>query len=86
MMAELTHIKELVKQLDVHLGGCPDLCRHLAQIFAVTEKSISMISSGNFDGRKRSAAGAAIDSPPFPETPSPLSGVSNMPFKANKKR
>ncbi|CAM0951026.1 unnamed protein product [Alopecurus aequalis] len=87
VMTELSNIKELVKQLDVHLGGCPDLCKHLAaQIFAVTDKSISMIRSGNFDGRKRSAAGAGIDSPSFPETPSPLSGVSNMPFKANKKR
>ena len=87
VMTELSHVKELVKQLEVHLGGCPDLCKHLAaQIIAVTERSLGMIRSGNFGGRKRSAAGAGIDSPTFPETPSPLSGVSDMPLKVNKKR
>ncbi|CAM0951027.1 unnamed protein product [Alopecurus aequalis] len=105
-MPVLSHVKELVKQLELNLGGCPDLCKqgrslhqsdsssssapvcnHLAaQIFTVTERSIGMIMSGHFDGPKRSAAGAGIDSPPFPETPSPLSGVSGMPFKTNKKR
>lgn len=89
VMTELSHIQELVKQLDVHLGGCPDpdLCKHLTtQIFTVTEKSISMIRSGNFDGPKRSAVSAGLDSPSLSTTPSPLSGVSGMPFKANKKR
>ncbi|KAM0900250.1 hypothetical protein ACQ4PT_020761 [Festuca glaucescens] len=87
VMTELSHIKELVKQLDVHLGGCPDLCKNLAaQISTVTERSIGMIRSGHFDGLKRSAGGAGIDSPAFPSTPSPHSGVSNMHFKANKKR
>jgi len=89
VMTELSYIKELVKQLDVHLGGSPDLCKHLAaQIFTVTEKSISMIRSGHFDldGRKRSAVGAGLDSTPLSATPSPLSGVSDMAFKPNKKR
>ncbi|KAM0876924.1 hypothetical protein ACQ4PT_035843 [Festuca glaucescens] len=89
VVTELSHIKELVKQLDVHLGGSPDLCKDLAaQIFTVTEKSISMIRSGHFDfdGRKRSATGTGLDSPPLSATPSPLSGVSDMPFKTNKKR
>ncbi|KAK1630362.1 hypothetical protein QYE76_004677 [Lolium multiflorum] len=86
-MTELSYVKELVKQLDVHLGGCPDLCKDLAaQISTVTEKSIGMIRSRHFDVRKRSAASAGIDSPAFPSTPSPLGGVSNMHFKANKKR
>jgi hypothetical protein len=89
VMTELSHIRELVKQLDVHLGGCDDLCKHLAaQISTVTERSLNMIMSGHFDGRKRSASDADIDSPaPFSETPTPLSGVSRMPFhKDNKKR
>ncbi|XP_047050205.1 transcription factor WRKY19-like [Lolium rigidum] len=89
VVTELSHIKELVKQLEVHLGGSPDLCKDLAaQIFTVTEKSISMIRSGNFDfdGRKSSANGAGLHSPPLSATPSPLSGVSDMPFKTNKKR
>uniref|UniRef100_A0ACD5YGL0 Uncharacterized protein n=1 Tax=Avena sativa TaxID=4498 RepID=A0ACD5YGL0_AVESA len=66
VMTELIRIKELVKQLEVHLRDCPDLCKHLAeQIFTVTERSIgSMISSRHFDCRKRSAANAGIDSPP----------------------
>nr|ASU89566.1 drought resistance protein [Agropyron mongolicum] len=87
VVTELSHIKELVKQLDVHLGGSPDLCKLLAQqIFAVTERSIGMIKSGHFNGPKRSAAGAGLDSPPLSATPSPVSGVSNTPFKPNKKR
>ncbi|CAM0951028.1 unnamed protein product [Alopecurus aequalis] len=87
VVTELSHIKELVKQLDVHLGGSPDLCKHLAaQISTVTEKSISMIMAGYFDGPKRSAFSAGLDSPPLSATPSPLSGVSDMPFKTNKKR
>ncbi|KAE8799027.1 WRKY transcription factor [Hordeum vulgare] len=87
VVTELSHIKELVKQLDVHLGGSPGLCKHLAQqIFAVTEKSIGIIRSGHFNCPKRSAAGAGLDSPPLSATPSPVSGVSNTPFKPNKKR
>jgi hypothetical protein len=47
-----------------------------------------MIRSGHFDfgGRKRSAVGAALDSPPVSAAPSPLSGVSDMPLKTKKKR
>ncbi|KAM3274876.1 hypothetical protein ACQJBY_043710 [Aegilops geniculata] len=85
VVTELGYIKELVRQLDVNLGGCPDHCKRLAaQIFAVTERSIDMIRSGHFECRKRSAAG--LDSPPFLATPSPLSDVSGMPFHNNKKR
>uniref|UniRef100_A0ACD5YAC9 Uncharacterized protein n=1 Tax=Avena sativa TaxID=4498 RepID=A0ACD5YAC9_AVESA len=87
VMTELSLIKELVNQLDVHLGDCPDLCKHLAaQIFAVTERSIGMIRSGSFGGQKRSAGSAGLDSPPLSGTPSPLSGVSDMSFKANKRK
>uniref|UniRef100_A0A0E0M019 WRKY domain-containing protein n=1 Tax=Oryza punctata TaxID=4537 RepID=A0A0E0M019_ORYPU len=86
VVTELSHIKELVKQLEGHLGGSgsPDLCKHLAsQIFSVTERSIGMIRSGHFDGpRKRAAATGDLD----PATPSPLSDVSDLPFKATKKR
>jgi hypothetical protein len=82
VMTELSHIQELVKQLDVHLGGCPDLCKHLAaQIVTVTEKSIGMIMAGHFHGAKRSATDAGIDSPAVPATPSPLGGFSGMPMK-----
>uniref|UniRef100_A0A453KMK7 WRKY domain-containing protein n=1 Tax=Aegilops tauschii subsp. strangulata TaxID=200361 RepID=A0A453KMK7_AEGTS len=85
VVTELGYIKELVRQLDVNLGGCPDHCKRLAaQIFALTERSIGMIRSGHYDCRKRSAAG--LDSPPFSATPSPLSDVSGMPFHNNKKR
>ncbi|KAM3256979.1 hypothetical protein ACQJBY_049392 [Aegilops geniculata] len=85
VVTELGYIKELVRQLDVNLGGCPDHCKRLAaQIFALTERSIGMIRSGHYDCRKRSAAG--LDSPPFSATPSPLSDVSGMPFHTNNKK
>ncbi|KAE8799025.1 putative WRKY transcription factor 41 [Hordeum vulgare] len=85
VVTELGHIKELVRQLDVNLGGCPEHCKRLAaQIFDVTERSIGMIMSGHFDCPKRSAAG--LDSPPFSATPSPLSDVSGMPFHTNNKK
>lgn len=78
VVTELSLIKELVKQLDVNLGGSPELCKRLAaQIFSVTERSIGMIKSGHFGKRS-----AGLDSP----TPSPLKGVSDMTFKPNKKR
>jgi hypothetical protein len=77
---ELSHIKDLVTQLEVHLGESPDLCKHLAsQIFSLTERSIGMILGGG----KRSAADAGLAS----ATPSPLSDVVDAPFKTtNKKR
>uniref|UniRef100_A0ACD5Y2W9 Uncharacterized protein n=1 Tax=Avena sativa TaxID=4498 RepID=A0ACD5Y2W9_AVESA len=81
VMAELSRIKELVKQLDVQLQDCPDLCKHLAeQIFTVTERSIGMICSGSFDGRKRSAISAGLDSPQLSESATP------SPLRTNKKR
>ncbi|KAL5201021.1 hypothetical protein ABZP36_035375 [Zizania latifolia] len=89
VVTQLSHIKELVKQLEVHLGGSPDLCKHLtSEISSVTERSIGMIirsGAGHFDAarhRKR-AAGDHLDSAP---TPSPLSDVSDQPFKTTKKR
>ncbi|XP_062193328.1 transcription factor WRKY19-like [Phragmites australis] len=84
VVAELSHIKELVRQLEVHLGGSPDLCKRLAsQIFSLAERSIGMITSSNLDnGRKRSAADAGL----APATPSPFSNASDVPFKTTKKR
>ncbi|XP_062198599.1 transcription factor WRKY19-like [Phragmites australis] len=85
VVTELSHIKELVRQLEVHLGGCPGLCKHLAsQISSLTERSIVMITSSNLDGgRKRSAADAGLPSP-LSTTPtlSPLISA----FKNTKKR
>jgi len=80
VVMELGHIKEMVTQLEVHLGGSsPDLCKQLAsQISSITERSISLlITTSTLDGpRKRSAA-----------TASPLSDASDAPFvKATKKR
>ncbi|KAF8643505.1 hypothetical protein HU200_066855 [Digitaria exilis] len=90
VVTELSHIKELVRQLDVHLGGSHELCKILAsQIFSLTERSISIItsssSSGSLDGGglKRSAADAGLASP-FSATPT--SGVTDGPFKNAKKR
>ncbi|XP_062198728.1 transcription factor WRKY19-like [Phragmites australis] len=84
VVTELSHIKELVRQLEVHLGRSPELCKHLvSQIFFLTERSIVMITSSNLDGgRKRSAADAGLAS----ATPSPLSNVADVPFKTIKKR
>uniref|UniRef100_A0A0D9XCM7 WRKY domain-containing protein n=1 Tax=Leersia perrieri TaxID=77586 RepID=A0A0D9XCM7_9ORYZ len=84
VVTELSHIKELVKQLEVHLGGgSPDLCKHLtSQIFTVTERSIGIIRSCQFDGHHRKRAAGDLES----ATPSPLSDVSDLPFKATKKR
>ena len=76
----LGHVKELARQLEVHLGGSsPDLCKHLAsQISSITERSISLlITTSTIDGttRKRSAVA------------SPLRDASDPPFvKATKKR
>ncbi|WVZ64598.1 hypothetical protein U9M48_014093 [Paspalum notatum var. saurae] len=84
VVMELSHIKELVTQLQGHLGSSPELCRHLAaQISTVTERSISLITSFHLDdgGRKRSAGDAAT-------AHSPLSDASGggAPFKTAKKR
>ncbi|PAN11972.1 hypothetical protein PAHAL_2G232900 [Panicum hallii] len=88
VVTELSHIKELVRQLDVHLGRSHDLCRHLTtQIFSITERSISIItaSSGLDAGaRKRCAAGDAGLASPF--TATPTSDVADGPFKSTKKR
>lgn len=82
VVMELGRIKDLVLQLEGHLGGShsqsQELCKHLtAQISSITERSISRLvtSSVHLDGsRKRPAA------------PSPLSHASNAPFKTTKKR
>ncbi|KAL6655841.1 hypothetical protein ACP70R_006667 [Stipagrostis hirtigluma subsp. patula] len=84
VVTELTHIKELVSQLEVNLGASPALCKHLtAQIFSLTERSIAIVTSSNLDaGRKRAAADVDGDT----AAPNPLSDVVDMPFKNTKKR
>ena len=89
VVTELSHIKELVRQLEVHLGGSPDLCKHLAsQIFSLTERSIGLITSSNLDAgaarRKRSASDAAGLASPLSATPT--SDVTDGPFKNNTKK
>jgi len=88
VVTELSHIKELVRQLEVHLGGgsSHELCRHLTtQIFSITERSIGIItaasSSSGLDARKREYAGLAS---PLPATPT--SDVADGPFRSTKKR
>ncbi|KAK3129887.1 hypothetical protein QOZ80_6BG0486120 [Eleusine coracana subsp. coracana] len=81
VVTELSHIKKLVAQLEVHLGESPDLCncKHLtSQIFSLTERSIGIITSSDFS-QKRSSIEAGL-------TPSPPSDVVDAPFKTNKKR
>ncbi|RLN35723.1 putative WRKY transcription factor 30 [Panicum miliaceum] len=78
VVMDLSHIKDLVRQLEGHLGGpqTQEQCRLLAsQISSLTERSISLITSYcSLDGaRKRPAS-------------SPLSDASDAPFKATKKR
>ncbi|KAL6655842.1 hypothetical protein ACP70R_006668 [Stipagrostis hirtigluma subsp. patula] len=73
VVMELSHIKKLVTQLEAHLGGCPDLCKHLtAQIFSIAERSIGMIMSPTIDDRKRGAAEAGF--------------AEHLPSKNTKKR
>ena len=88
VVTELSHIKELVRQLEVHLGGgsSHELCRHLTtEIFSLTERSIGIItaasSSSGLDARKREYAGLAS---PLPATPT--SDVADGPFRSTKKR
>ncbi|GJM99042.1 hypothetical protein PR202_ga16104 [Eleusine coracana subsp. coracana] len=79
VVTELSHIKDLAMQLQEHLDGSHDRCKHLtSQIFSLTERSIGLITSsaGLICGRKRSAGSA---------TPSPLSNVSDVLFKSTKK-
>ncbi|KAJ1289325.1 hypothetical protein BS78_02G155600 [Paspalum vaginatum] len=79
VVAELSHIKELVRQLEVHLGGpqSQELCKHLAsQISSITERSISLITSFRLDWPAADVA----------TTPSLLSDASDAPFKTTKKR
>ncbi|CAN6217355.1 unnamed protein product [Urochloa humidicola] len=78
VVTELSHIKELVRQLEVHLGGSHDLCRHLTtQIFTITERSISIITS---------SAGGGLASP-LSAAATPTSDVTtDGPFRNAKKR
>ncbi|CAN6204200.1 unnamed protein product [Urochloa humidicola] len=80
VVTELSHIKELVRQLEVHLGGSRELCRHLTtQIFTITERSISIIT------HDRNAAGLA--SPPSAAaTPTSDLTAHGPCFKNAKKR
>jgi hypothetical protein len=82
VVTELRHIKELVKQLEEQLGGSHELCRHLAsQIFSLTERSIGIITSSDFNGSwKRSAAGLPA------ATPSSPGELADVPFRTTKKR
>jgi len=76
VVVELSHIKDLVRQLEGHLGGsqAQERCRLLAsQISSLTDRSIGLITS--YGGRKRPAA-----------APSPLSDATDAPFKRTKKR
>jgi len=87
VVTELSHIKELVRPLEVHLGGgsSHELCRHLTtQIFSITERSIGIITaSSGLDaaGARKRAAGLAS---PLPATPT--SDVADGPFRSTKKR
>jgi hypothetical protein len=75
----LGHIKELVTQLELHLGGSsPDLCRHLAsQISSITERISLLITTSTIDGTTRKSSAIT----------SPLSDASDAPFvKSSKKR
>ncbi|KAJ1289327.1 hypothetical protein BS78_02G155800 [Paspalum vaginatum] len=94
VVTELSHIRELVRQLEVHLGGSPDLCKHLAaQIFSLTERSIGLVTAASHShsrldggGRKRSAADAGLASP-LSAAATPTSDVTaDGPFKSTKKR
>ena len=74
VVVELSHIKDLVRQLEGHLGGsqAQERCRLLAsQISSLTDRSIGLITS--YGGRKRPAADAAARSP--------LSDASDAPTK-----
>jgi hypothetical protein len=85
VVTELSHIKELARQLDEQLvGGSHDICKYLtSQIFSVTERSIGIITSSDIDsGRKRSAADAGLAA----ATPSSLGELTDVPFKTAKKR
>ena len=81
VVVELSHIKDLVRQLEGHLGGSQtqERCRLLAsQISSLTDRSIGLITSYcslDGGGRKRPAA-----------APSPLSDATDAPFKRTKKR
>nr|CAB3453167.1 unnamed protein product [Digitaria exilis] len=84
VVMELSNIMNLVRQLEVKLGGSQthtlEVCKNLTkQISCSTQRSISLVTSYYLDaGRKRSAADAAA--------PCPLSDASDAPFKTTKKR
>nr|CAB3456844.1 unnamed protein product [Digitaria exilis] len=82
VVMELSNIMNLVRQLEVKLGGSQthtlEVCKNLTkQISCSTQRSISLVTSYYLD-RKRPAADAAA--------PSPLSDASDAPFKTIKKR
>ncbi|KAL5221434.1 hypothetical protein ABZP36_026147 [Zizania latifolia] len=94
VVAELGRVLELVRQLEMHMHAASqssssvELCRGLvAQIIALTDRSIGMVMSSS-----AAAAGAAVehfaDTPPalLSGTPSPLSDVSDQPFRTNPKK
>lgn len=78
VVSELCRVQELVRQLELHLHAPDtsiDLCCALtAQIFALTDRSIGFVAA-HFP-----------DAPTPPSTSSPLSEVSDQPFRTNTKK
>ncbi|KAL6655837.1 hypothetical protein ACP70R_006663 [Stipagrostis hirtigluma subsp. patula] len=74
VLTELSRIIELVRQLEVHLGESPDLCRDLAsQIISLTERSIGLVASSSL----------ALSCSAMPST---VSDIGDVPFKVTRKR
>ncbi|KAL5230315.1 hypothetical protein ABZP36_029091 [Zizania latifolia] len=90
VVADLGRVLELVRQLEMHMhapssssSSSVELGRNLlAQIIALTDRSIGMVRSA--------ASGVAhfTDTPPalLSGTTSPLSDVSDQPFRTNPKK
>jgi hypothetical protein len=79
LVSELCRVQELVRQLELHLQApntSVDMCRGLsAQIVALTDRSIGFVAA-HFP-----------DAAPSPSTTSsPLSDVSDQPFRTNTKK
>lgn len=79
LVSELCRVQELVRQLELHLQSpdtSVDMCRALsAQIVALTDRSIGFVAA-HFP-----------DAAPTPSTTSsPLSDVSDQPFRTNTKK
>ncbi|KAL6655839.1 hypothetical protein ACP70R_006665 [Stipagrostis hirtigluma subsp. patula] len=74
VLTELSRIIELVRQLEVHLGESPGLCKDLAsQIISLTERSIGLVASSSL----------ALS---YSATPNTISDIGYVPFKSTRKR